>query len=226
MKRIEVTILESLIDKCFPIRDKVSVAVLLINVISGLQYASKIPTGCPNTLKLCIAIEKMSRLFIPVADSIHSVHFPFPICQNEEGFEVTYLGRPIESIHSSFIQTVLSNDVLLTLPLDDMIDFIWQTQDEYKEFTEEEKIFVFRLLWFLLTYEPGYLRYDYDPLKANSDLHPIHHMDVFFSGKATCKLGLMQRASIDDLIDILDLRTDCHYLEKSRIEKNKLKIAP
>lgn len=63
-------------------------------------------------------------------------------------------------------------------------------------------------------FECGYLRYDYDVEYQNGHIHPINHLDVNYSVGSTFKLGFQDIITIEDFIDILDLKTNCHYLNK------------
>ena len=70
---------------------------------------------------------------------------------------------------------------------------------------------------FLLSFEPGYLRYDYDDNEGRVDekTHPINHIDIFFSGNNTFKVGLRKRIVFDDLKKIVDINDVCYYLNIS-----------
>lgn len=61
--------------------------------------------------------------------------------------------------------------------------------------------------------ETGYIRYDYDPVHENQKLHPLHHLDVNYSGSVTYKLGLKKHIELEEMRDILDVSTECKYLK-------------
>lgn len=50
---------------------------------------------------------------------------------------------------------------------------------------------------FIMMFEPGYIRYDYDPHNAKGLFHPKHHLDINYSSNATYKYGLY--GNIDSL---------------------------
>lgn len=70
----------------------------------------------------------------------------------------------------------------------------------------------------LLIFEPGYIRYDYDTERVDPLLHPLHHVDLFYSSQATFKLGINDSLikngvmGRNDLINVLDITTPCYYL--------------
>jgi len=68
------------------------------------------------------------------------------------------------------------------------------------------------LLRELLLWEDGYIRYDDDVGNENGDIHPRYHLDVFYSGSATFKLGLRQAIQHVTFADILDINTSCRFL--------------
>lgn len=73
-------------------------------------------------------------------------------------------------------------------------------------------------LWVLFTslysYEPGYIRYDYDPENANGHVHPCYHLDINYCKRGTYKIGLWENMTIDGFTDFLNLSTDCYYASK------------
>ena len=66
----------------------------------------------------------------------------------------------------------------------------------------------------LINADDGYVRFDHDPDRENGRLHPLNHLDIFFSQSATFKLGLSDKLNADALSDLLNIKTDCHYLAK------------
>lgn len=67
----------------------------------------------------------------------------------------------------------------------------------------------------MLKTEYGYVRYDYDQEHCNGNLHPLNHLDVNFSSNVQYKLGLENTINLDTFIDILDLKTDCYFLNNN-----------
>lgn len=61
----------------------------------------------------------------------------------------------------------------------------------------------------LITFEPGYIRYDYDVENYEEYIHPLHHIDVNYSDMGTFKLGInnnikiVDRLKLDKFEDIL-----------------------
>lgn len=64
----------------------------------------------------------------------------------------------------------------------------------------------------LFTTELGYIRYDYDEIHQNGNLHPLNHLDINYSSKGSYKLGLKKRIEIEEFLDILDVQTECRYV--------------
>lgn len=60
--------------------------------------------------------------------------------------------------------------------------------------------------------ETGYIRYDYDPDHENGTLHPLYHFDVNYSSKGTYKMGINKKMEKEDFVDLLDIKTKCHYI--------------
>ncbi|RID83269.1 hypothetical protein [Mesobacillus zeae] len=70
----------------------------------------------------------------------------------------------------------------------------------------------------LMTFEPGYIRYDYDVDNCEEFIHPLHHIDIYYSDVGTFKLGfddsfkINDRLSLEEFEDILlDGRSRASY---------------
>jgi hypothetical protein len=66
---------------------------------------------------------------------------------------------------------------------------------------------------YLLKYDLGYLRYDFDPEHEDGKIHPLNHLDICLDDSATYKIGLDREISFRDMKDILDLTTECWYFK-------------
>ncbi|OSI12532.1 hypothetical protein BWD07_05380 [Neisseria canis] len=71
---------------------------------------------------------------------------------------------------------------------------------------------VYEILNSLLIMEDGYIRYDHDEERENGKLHPLYHYDIFYESGNTFKIGLTQKINVENLIDFVDITTDCHYI--------------
>lgn len=80
---------------------------------------------------------------------------------------------------------------------------------------------VWHLIRRLFLFEPGYLRYDLDDDEERLDpiYHPLHHLDIFFSNKATFKIGLIKEEIeksewySSGFENLLDLESPCYFLK-------------
>ncbi len=66
----------------------------------------------------------------------------------------------------------------------------------------------------LYSIEYGYLRFDYDEEQENGKLHPLNHLDINFVNSNQFKIGLNKKITLEEFTDIIDLTTDCYYLDK------------
>lgn len=99
----------------------------------------------------------------------------------------------------------------------DKEDLLNEIQDEYLDYTgnEDNKDSYFnkvlKVFKELLSLDTGYIRYDSD--KANSsDLHPEHHLDIFYSKDSSLKIGLRDRYELDKFLLLLDNNTQIKYI--------------
>ncbi|MBW2937413.1 hypothetical protein KXJ69_04810 [Aureisphaera sp. CAU 1614] len=147
----------------------------------------------------------MSRLFFYRQDKFFSVAFPFSvITEDDEIVEISsFSGISIDSKALSSVLSILEDSSFKLNP---------SVTDYYIESNTVENIGI-SLLEEIFQSEPSYVRYDYDPKYVNGRLHPLHHLDINYSSYGTYKLGLNNSIAIDYFDNILNLNTDCTYLE-------------
>lgn len=163
-----------------------------------------------------ILIDNMSRLFIMEDNKFFSIAFPFQI--NAEKNQVSFLSTPISLGTLSIITSVLS-DFDEKKSIVELTDIILDN-DEYKVLLKEDQQIIEELIEYLLSYEVGYVRYDYDPdnYKKYSELgkanvHPLNHLDINYTSNATYKLGLKSSINIREFLDCLNSTTDCWFVK-------------
>lgn len=64
----------------------------------------------------------------------------------------------------------------------------------------------------ILLAESGYIRYDYDERGYKEGIHPLFHLDINYSCSVHYKFGLNGRLTEGDIINILNLKTNCAEL--------------
>lgn len=200
-----------------PLREKEDIIVLLLQTMKMFLVGDI--SGETDTGRVILRIDKMSRLFFETENKCFSINFPFnlDLIEIEQGVQDIRFYDFVTGIE--FDQQILS--VLLGLfaqnvtHIDNLDEFHYiflTSDDEIGDIHELSKIW--NLFKRLLLFEPGYLRYDYDPIHQNGHLHPLHHLDLYFSPSNTFKVGLHDRIVIHELIDILDIQTQCHYIKR------------
>ena len=90
---------------------------------------------------------------------------------------------------------------------EDLIDSVFDFGDD--NYIHE----IWTLIKYLLLFEDGYIRYDFDKDRESGRTHPLFHYDIFYSNKSTFKVGLYSQKAIEDFQDFLNIRTDCHFIE-------------
>ncbi|MBC3957109.1 hypothetical protein [Pseudomonas triticifolii] len=153
---------------------------------------------------------RMSRLFYSSSTKTFSISFPFRIETNEGLFTVkTASGIDIDSR--------LSSDILLIASLlkDNGLVNEWALAEHFESQGEAASEF-WPVLSELLGAEDGYLRFDHDPdpKRLKGHIHPLDHADLFYTNGASFKIGLHKKLALNEIVDILNRETDCHYLAK------------
>ena len=194
------------------IRDKGDIIKLLINILRYLNFNKPIELANltieadDNKILLIIHIDKMSRLFIVEKNKIHSFQFPFKISISQDSCNIKYNDTIIDSATISLFSAVFSTFKEYT-PLEEILDKYWNAISDLGVDAQEAKS-IETLITYLLTFETGYLRYDYDEIRGN-EMHPVNHFDFYYSSNNTFKIGLTDRIEYRQLIEILDINKKC-----------------
>ena len=192
-----------------PIRRKEDIIILLLETIKIFLMKDFIEVT-EEKGKVILKIDKMSRLIFQIENKYFSFNFPFNIEKDKTSFRVydSLLGIDIDNKFISTLISIFNQRVMTNSFLDDI--YYELACEDNSINIDPIRILVERLSMF----ESGYLRYDYDTKHQKEHIHPINHLDVNYSDGSTFKLGFKDSITIDDFIDILDLKTNCHYLNK------------
>lgn len=199
---------------CKPIRGKQDVVSFVLYVVN-LLIIGKEEGYASGTI--WIKKEKMNRVFCFMEKKYFSTVFPFDIEWNRAEENRVKVYDPVFDMEIDLRKSVLLERMLKE------IDFKKKTVDSVIEsayldvaedgYTNEEVDKCFGLIMRLMSMELGYIRYDYDPEHENGNLHPLHHLDINYSSKGTYKLGMNEKINEDDFVDMLDIKTECRYVQ-------------
>jgi hypothetical protein len=210
---------------CTPLRSKKDLIHLLLLVMKMINLGEALKDE--NKGICSIEIDKTSRVFITLNDSDgfeikhYSFIFPFSLQKVDDIWSIQ-LKNSTDEITSEIIEFLIGlveiswfNDD--NENLQDLDSFACEFIDELGLNESIEKgQFLEAHLWsiikVLFTFEPGYIRYDYDPTpgRVSEISHPLHHLDIYFSPAGTFKLGFDDSIRITDRLklksfkDILD----------------------
>ncbi|VVN41396.1 hypothetical protein PS664_05442 [Pseudomonas fluorescens] len=156
---------------------------------------------------------RMSRLFYLSDSKTFSIAFPFRVDSGDNLFTVkTASGIDVDSRLSSeilLIATLLKNNGLVNE---------WALAEHFEDQGGASAEF-WPVLAGLLDAEDGYLRFDHDPLRKDGHKHPLDHADLFYTNGASFKVGLHKKLALEEIIDILNRESDCHYLNPVILRK-------
>jgi hypothetical protein len=222
-----------------PIREKSEVIHLLLSALQEIIFADE---SIDNNLGYGeLLVDKSSRLTFTLQREDGTVHkrfsfsFPFQLIKqpNPELLTTWIIIDNYIEIDSQIISilTSLSNEKWFEDSIDDSSEplmFYEQILVAVKEanlsiITDKE---IWHLVRKLFLFEPGYLRYDFDETDRASPIsHPVHHLDIFFSNRATFKLGLFDSViqkkewPQTGLENILNSSYPCFYVHENHVEK-------
>ena len=210
MKRFEFNIDARFAGEVFkPIRSKAHSLTVLMKCTKRMLLGNIVPNH-QKVGELVLIVSKTSRIFLFSEEKYFSLVFPFSVKSRQQ--ELYFSTTHIEDVNSK-----VTSDVLGVLASSrqfegcGLLDFA----EAVEEFEEAEPAF-WPFFLALLMHEDGYVRYDYDPINEDGDLHPLHHYDFFYSSSAACKLGLRKRLVGADLVDFLLPETACHFIESGK----------
>lgn len=169
----------------------------------------------PAEGEIILYVDKMSRLFFITDDKFYTIVFPFVVNIDDNADSLSF-----SIMHSYEVDALTISKVITIIRSESFegncsIDFAESIYD-YDQIQEES---LWNLIRELMLLEIGYLRYDKDQSgfeKAREDgnehKHPLHHIDLFYTNKATFKLGLERELRNEKFMDILNTLTSCSYL--------------
>lgn len=206
MKRFDFLLDEHQVAWMFaPLRTKSDVILLLMKTMKIMLVPTPPPKGL-QVASLILIVSKMSRLIYFSPRKIFSINFPFFVSQEEDTLRFW-------SNHHPDIGSKCTSDVLGFLNSQEML-----STSEILAFAEPiiDAADYDRDIWLffreLMLWEDGYVRYDHDEERSDGHRHPLHHLDIFYTSAATFKLGVKSTITPEYLSDILDINSDCHYV--------------
>lgn len=212
MKRYSLNIDSNLIDY-HSIRNKWDVITLIIDITKILishncvHDISILGSNNTDSIKVVIYVDKMSRVFIIEENKIHSIQFPFIISSKL----IQFNNISIDSFKLSILSRVFYN-ISSIKPLLFFIERLWELQDEL--YLDDNLLCqIEELIVCLFTFEPGYIRYDYDVLRVTEG-HPLNHFDFYYSSNNTFKIGLNKEIDVEQFCSIVDITDTCYNLEE------------
>lgn len=207
MKNYLIPISDEHVDIFFtPLREKKDIIRLLMTTIKYIISYVKIPGEYSNTIQ--IVIDDMNRFIYTSENKIFSIRSPFNIKKDDDKliFYTKNISEIDHFISSRIIE--LSNDERFHSP--NWGEFI-ELLDEL--FIDANRIWPF--IHELMLFEEGYLRYDHDPEHENGRMHPLYHLDIYYTTASTFKIGTYHKPCSSYLSELLNNKVESKYLEKT-----------
>ena len=196
---------------CKPLRSRKEAILLLLYTIRMFDVEELTLENV--SIKVAIAINKMNRIFYILEDKIFSMQFPFclEICEDKVArIYDAKTGLDMDSmLVSALIGIFQKADANSNYSLDNFLEEIIDSENILPNVEVNQ---LWEIVKSISTYDLGYLRYDYDEEHKNGVLHPLNHLDIFLDTGATYKIGLEKRLSYEKFKDILDITTNCFFL--------------
>jgi len=197
------------------IREKYDIIILLIN---SIKYICSAPlnelVSVPNDdITLVIHVDKMSRIFFCQEEKIHTFQFPFLISEEDGMLNVYYKDYELDSKITTILLSLFKASNQLNKSLESMFDLFYGTMKDFGITDDAYESICWDLILYLLSFEPGYLRFDYDIERQDGTKHPLNHLDIYYTSKNTFKIGLNEQLDNSMLIELLDINAECKFLK-------------
>ena len=219
MKRLELTTEKIFFKEFNSIRNKKDIILLLLETIKQLLLNSKDITEfndfevikIKDVLKIVIYIDKMKRIFYCTENKVQSRCFPFNVIFKGDIVEFYYKNDKIDYTKISILNSVFEKSSMINSL--NLVDILLE-DDGYKNACSNEQIILEELVLFLSIFEDGYLRFDFcDEKNFDIKLHPLHHIDFYYTNSNTFKLGLENEMSMKKNIEIIDIKQKCFNIK-------------
>ena len=182
-----------------PIRNKNDCVSILLEAVENFIYHNEAIKEIQNNTMLL----ENGRLFVFLENKYFSIKFPFKI-KIEEEIKFYINNIELNSIILSAIRYAflnISNSIR---------DILSQIKEEYEQINKDE---IEEIIIVMLLLDDGYLRYDHDAKNENGKLHPLDHLDIFYTNNSV-KLGIKDKLSQKNFVKIISKKYDeCCYLE-------------
>lgn len=218
MKKYEFNLTKSEINKFLaPIRNKKKFLEILMDTLKYMSVYPELKLEIEDEEiegKIILVIDKMKRLFYFSEEKFFSIVFPFSIKEEEDKLKFSYIGMDeIDNRVTSQVIRILKCDEFNSNCSFDFMGPIYEVDEKSDE-----------LFWSffkeLLLIETGYIRYDIDPVnykkylaRGEEDKHPEHHYDIFYSSSSTFKVGLKEKITKENFIELLNINSECEFMK-------------
>lgn len=181
-----------------PIRNKNDCVSILLETVENFIYHNEAIKEIQNNTMLL----ENGRLFVFLENKYFSIKFPFKIKIEEKiKFYINNIelnSKILSAIRYAFLN--ISNSIR---------DILYQIEKEYEQINKDE---IEEIIIAMLLLDDEYLRYDHDAKNENEKLHPLDHLDIFYTNNSV-KLGLRGRLSQKNFVKIISKKYDeCCYL--------------
>lgn len=198
----------------FRVKDKLQILEILLESTRYILHSQR-SQKVYSSNKIIFHKERMSRIFFAKDNKMYSLIFPFNTVINADGI-ISFNYKNYIDIDSYTISNLIK---LLKNPLISS-DNCWDFIEPITGYDDNQPTKYWPVFRDLLIQEDGYIRYDKDEPgyleakgKNQQARHPLYHLDIFYSGNATFKLGLSTVLNDAGFIDTLNPDTDCRFLK-------------
>lgn len=217
MKIYKFDLEPNIINYSSSLRKKTDIIKILVEVLRFLNISK--PQQSYNLseiieegkVRLVIYIDKMSRICIIENNKIHSFSFPFRLKIENDKYILSFNDIIINNAVCSILSAIF-NEVCDCESVEKIVEKYWDIAEDLSVPNEHITLYA-QLITHLLSFEPGYLRFDHDEYRADEKFHPQNHIDFNYSPEVTYKLGLEKKIDLTQMIDIININTTCTYLK-------------
>lgn len=224
--KIDVYMYETVFSVKELIKTKMQLLTILLKTIRYIMYYTDIPLDKTEG-KINLFVDKMSRFFFFSKEKFYSISLPMTI--HETNTQEESSPKYVFDLNGVKLTSQLISSVLqLTESGIDKISCSYELAELFDAEESKHGNSIWCVFRDLLLSEIGYIRYDIDTKgyldaidKGYPDMHPKNHIDIFLHSRNQFKIGLIDKLTENDFMDIMNLKTDCSFLIKKE-QKDKL----
>lgn len=186
----------------------------LYNILLAAEIINTFPhsevRGDENNFDIAVFTGDYCRLLIKKTDGYFSMSIPFQVVNDGGRVSFTFdiIGEEVSGRFISIMKNAIETSRNNSHSHEDVVCSICENYG----LEVSESIKYYDAFATLISDDHGYLRFDDDDDRANGDIHPRYHFDIFFKNTSAIKIGYDNFADMSSFYALFDGEQPKEYL--------------